>query len=33
MLNLLGKLIKRFDEVNDRSFEISDRETERVKNL
>ncbi|EGY58311.1 hypothetical protein [Lactobacillus iners] len=33
MLDLLGKLIKRLDEVNDGSFEIDDRETERVKNL
>ena len=33
MLDLLGKLIKRLDEVNDGSFEIDDRETERVKDL
>ncbi|WP_099951182.1 RNA helicase [Ezakiella peruensis] len=33
MLDLLGKLIKRLNEVNDGSFEIDDRETERVKNL
>lgn len=33
MLDLLGKLMKRLDEVNDGSFEIDDRETERVKNL
>ena len=33
MLDLLGKLIKRLDEVNDGSFEIDDRETKRVKNL
>ena len=33
MLDLLGKLIKRLDEVNDGSFEIDDRETERFKNL
>ncbi|WP_237036803.1 RNA helicase [Mediannikoviicoccus vaginalis] len=33
MLDLLGKLMKRFYEVNDGSFEIDDRETERVKNL
>jgi ATP-dependent RNA helicase len=33
MLDLLGKLIKRLDEVNDGSFDIDDRETERVKNL
>lgn len=33
MLNLLGKLMKRLDEVNDGSFEIDDRETDRVKNL
>ena len=33
MLDLLGKLVKRLDEVNEGSFEIDDRETERVKNL
>ena len=33
MLELLGKLRKRLDEINDGSFEIDDRETERVKNL
>ena len=33
MLDLLGKLMKRLYEVNDGSFEIDDRETERVKNL
>ena len=33
MLDLLGKLMKRLDEVNDGSFEEDDRETERVKNL
>lgn len=33
MLDLLGKLMKRLNEVNDGSFEIDDRETERVKNL
>lgn len=33
MLNLLGKLIKRLDEVNDGFFGNDDRETERVKNL
>lgn len=33
MLALLGKLIKKLDELNDGSFEIDDRETERVKNL
>lgn len=33
MLDLFGKLMKRLDEVNDGSFEIDDRETERVKNL
>ena len=33
MLDLLGKLMKRLDEANDGSFEIDDRETERVKNL
>lgn len=33
MLDLLGKLIERLDEINDGSFEIDDRETERVKNL
>lgn len=33
MLDLLEKLIKRLDELNDGSFEIDDRETERVKNL
>lgn len=33
MLDLLEKLMKRLDEVNDGSFEIDDRETERVKNL
>lgn len=33
MIDLLGKLIKRLDEINDGSFEIDDRETERVKNL
>ena len=33
MLYLLGKLIKRLDEINDGSFEIDDRETERLKNL
>lgn len=33
MLDLLGKLMKRLDEINDGSFEIYDRETERVKNL
>ena len=33
MIDLLGKLIKRLDEVNDGSFEIDDSETERVKNL
>ena len=33
MLDLLGKLMKRLDEVNDGSFEVDDRETERVKNL
>ncbi|WP_073998331.1 RNA helicase [Anaerococcus urinomassiliensis] len=33
MLDLLKKLIKRLNELNDGSFEIYDRETERVKNL
>ena len=33
MLDLLRTLIKRLNEVNDGSFEIDDRETERVKNL
>lgn len=33
MLDLLGKLMKRLDEVNDGSLEIDDRETESVKNL
>ena len=33
MLDLLEKLKKRLYEVNDGSFEIDDRETERVKNL
>ncbi|MDD6919330.1 MAG: RNA helicase [Peptoniphilaceae bacterium] len=33
MLDLLGKLMKRLNEVNYGSFEIDDRETERVKNL
>lgn len=33
MLALLEKLKKRLDEINDGSFEIDDRETERVKNL
>lgn len=33
MLDLLGKLIKRLNEVNDGSFEIDDRETNRVKKL
>lgn len=33
MLDLLGKLRKRLDELNDGSFEIEDRETYRVKNL
>lgn len=33
MLELLGKLIKRLDELNDGSFEIDDRETQRVKKL
>lgn len=33
ILDLLDKLMKRLDEVNDGSFEIDDRETERVKNL
>ncbi len=33
MLDLLGKLMKRLDELNDGSFEIDDRETKRVKNL
>ena len=33
MLDLLGKLIKRLNEVNDGSFEIDDRETKRVKKL
>lgn len=33
MLDLLGKIRKRLDELNDGSFEIDDRETERVKNL
>lgn len=33
MLHLLGKLMKRLDEVNDGSLEIDDRETERVRNL
>ena len=33
MLELLGKLIKRLNELNDDSFEVDDRETERVTNL
>lgn len=33
MLALLEKLKKRLNEINDGSFEIDDRETERVKNL
>ena len=33
MLALLEKLRKRLDELNDGSFEIDDKETERVKNL
>ena len=33
MLDLLAKLIKRLDELNDGSFEIDDRETDRIKNL
>lgn len=31
MLDLLGKLMKRLDKLNHGSFEIDDRETERVK--
>ena len=33
MLALLEKLIKRLNEVNDGSFDIDNKETERVKNL
>lgn len=33
MLNLLEKLIARLNEINDGSFEIDDRETERVRKL
>lgn len=33
MIDLLGKLMKRLDEVNDGSFEIDDKETERIRNL
>ena len=33
MLDLLGKLISRLNELNDGSFEIEDRESERIKNL
>ena len=33
LLDLLGKLIDRLNELNDGSFEIDDRETERIKNL
>lgn len=33
MLDLLDKLIIRLDELNDGSFEIDDRETDRVSNL
>lgn len=33
MLDLLGKLIKRLNEINDGSFKVDDRETERIKNL
>ena len=33
MLSLLQKLIARLNEINDGSFEINDRETERVRNL
>lgn len=33
MLDLLDKLKKRLNEINDGSFEIQDEETERVKNL
>lgn len=33
MLDLLGKLMKRIEEVNDGSFKIDDSETERVKIL
>ena len=33
MLALLEKLKKRLYEINDGSFEIDDKETERVKNL
>ena len=33
MLALLGRIMRRLYEVNDGSFEIDDRETERFKNL
>ena len=33
MLDLLGKFLKRVYEVDGGSFEINDRETERIKNL
>ncbi len=33
MIELLEKLIDRLNEIDDGSFEIDDRETERVRNL
>lgn len=33
MLDLLNQLNKRLDELNDASFVVDDRETERVRNL
>lgn len=33
MFNLLNKLNARLEEINDGSFEVDDRETERVRNL
>lgn len=33
MLKLFEKLFARLDEINDGSFEIEDRETERIRNL
>ncbi|EHR31818.1 hypothetical protein [Helcococcus kunzii] len=33
MLDLLGRLIDRINEINDGSFVIDDRETERIRNL
>lgn len=33
MLKLFEKLFARLDEINDGSFEVDDRETERIRNL